>query len=124
MSLENVSIFGAGTMGHGIAQVCATAGMTVTLYDIDQARVDAGLGRIRKNLAKAIELGKATEAQRDATLANLSGTTSLAAAAAEAVGSWPRRLSHPLMTPCELWGAQTPARRPHRLDLRFRCALG
>ena len=84
MSLENVSIFGAGTMGHGIAQVCATAGMTVTLYDIDQARVDAGLGRIRKNLAKAIELGKATEAQRDATLANLSGTTSLAAAAAEA----------------------------------------
>lgn len=96
MSLENVSIFGAGTMGHGIAQVCATAGMTVTLYDIDQARVDAGLGRIRKNLAKAIELGKATEAQRDATLANLSGTTSLAAAAAEAdilIEAVPEKLS-------------------------------
>jgi hypothetical protein len=43
---------------------------------------------------------------------------------AEAVGSWTRRLSHHLLTPCELWGAQTPARRPHRLDLRFRCALG
>lgn len=82
MSLENVAIFGAGTMGHGIAQICAAAGMTVTLYDIDQARVDAGLSRIGKNLAKGIKLGKVTEAQRDATLANLSVTTDLAAAAA------------------------------------------
>ena len=84
MSIENVSIFGAGTMGHGIAQVCAAAGMTVTLYDIDQERVDAGLGRIGKNLAKGIKIGKVTEAQRDATLARLSGTTDLAAAAAGA----------------------------------------
>ena len=56
MSLENVSIFGAGTMGHGIAQVCAAAGMTVKLYDIDQDKVDAGLARIDKNLTKGIAL--------------------------------------------------------------------
>ena len=84
MSLENVSIFGAGTMGHGIAQVCAQAGMTVCLYDVDQPRVDAGLARIAKNLAKGIARGKVTEEQRTATLANLTGVTELAAAAAGA----------------------------------------
>ena len=44
-------------------------------------------------------------------------------ASAEAVVSWIRRLSHHRMTPCELWDAQTPARRPHRLVLRFRCEV-
>jgi hypothetical protein len=44
-------------------------------------------------------------------------------ASAGAVGSWIRRLSHHRMTPCELWDAQSPARRPHRLVLRFRCTL-
>ena len=81
MSFENVSIFGAGTMGHGIAQVCAAAGMTVKLYDIDQDRVDAGIARVGKNLDKGIKRGKVTPEQREATLANLTGTTSLAEAA-------------------------------------------
>ncbi|MFT5680681.1 MAG: 3-hydroxybutyryl-CoA dehydrogenase [Myxococcota bacterium] len=81
MSLENVSIFGAGTMGHGIAQVCAAAGMTVKLYDIDQPRVDAGLARIAKNLTKGIARGKVTEEERATTLANVTGVTELAAAA-------------------------------------------
>ena len=44
-------------------------------------------------------------------------------ASAEVVGSWIRRLSHHRMVPCELWDAQTPARRPHRLVLRFRCEV-
>ena len=39
------------------------------------------------------------------------------------VGSWIGRLSHHRMTPCELWDAQSPARRPHRLVLRFRCEV-
>ena len=84
MSLENVSIFGAGTMGHGIAQVCAAAGLAVTLYDIDQERVDAGLRRINQNLTKGIKRGKVTEEERTATLAHITGTTDLPAAAAGA----------------------------------------
>ena len=44
-------------------------------------------------------------------------------ASAEVVGSWIRRLSHHRMVPCELWDAQTPGRRPHRLVLRFRCEV-
>ena len=96
MSLENVSIFGAGTMGHGIAQVCAAAGMTVKLYDIDQDKVDAGLARIDKNLTTGLARGKVTEEARAATLANVTGTTSLAEAAAGAeilIEAVPEKLS-------------------------------
>ena len=46
------------------------------------------------------------------------------AASAEAVGSWIRRLSHHRMSPCELWDAQTSARRPHRRVLTCRRTLG
>ena len=42
---------------------------------------------------------------------------------AEVVGSWIRRLPHHHMVPCELWDAQTPARRPHRRVRRFRCKV-
>ena len=44
-------------------------------------------------------------------------------ASAEVVGSWIRRLPHHHMVPCELWDAQTPARRPHRRVRRFRCKV-
>ena len=44
-------------------------------------------------------------------------------ASAEVVGSWIRRLPHHHMVPCELWDAQTPARRPHRRVRRFRCEV-
>ena len=43
---------------------------------------------------------------------------------AEVVGSWIGRLYHHHMTPCEVWDARSPARRPHRLVRRFRCVLG
>jgi 3-hydroxybutyryl-CoA dehydrogenase len=78
---ERVAVFGAGTMGHGIAQVCATAGMDVFLYDLTDEAVDAGLARIRQNLDKGIARGKVTEQQREDTLGRLSGTTTLADAA-------------------------------------------
>ena len=45
-------------------------------------------------------------------------------ASAEAVGSWIRRLSHHHMVPCELWDAQSSARRPHRRVWSLRYALG
>jgi 3-hydroxybutyryl-CoA dehydrogenase len=76
-----VAIIGAGTMGHGIAQVTAAAGVPVTLFDLAEDAVERGLGHIRKNLDKGIARGKVTEAERDATLANLRGTTSLQDAA-------------------------------------------
>jgi len=82
MTIERISVLGAGTMGHGIAQVAAQAGFKTTLYDIEHALVDAGLERVTANLDKGIARGKVTEESRAATLANLSGTTDLEAAAA------------------------------------------
>lgn len=79
-NIETVTVVGAGTMGHGIAQVCAAAGCQVRLYDVDETAVQAGLDRIRGNLDKGIERGKVTAAERDETLGRLSGSTDLTAA--------------------------------------------
>jgi 3-hydroxybutyryl-CoA dehydrogenase len=81
---ETVAVFGAGTMGHGIAQVCGQAGSEVWLYDVDQARVDAGLAQIRRFLDKGVEKGKVTGEDRQATLGRIRGTTDIATAAAQA----------------------------------------
>ncbi len=71
-------------MGHGIAQVSAMAGHEVTLNDVDDERVRAGLEGVEANLAGGVERGKVTEAEREATLANLTGESDLTAAAAGA----------------------------------------
>ena len=68
---ERVSILGAGTMGHGIAHVCAAAGIQTVLYDIDLATVEAGVDRIRANLDKGVSLEKLTTEERDATLSRI-----------------------------------------------------
>ncbi len=64
-------------MGHGIAHVCAMAGQSVILFDIDQPRVDAGLRKITANLHKGVEKGKVTREDRDAGLARIGLSTSL-----------------------------------------------
>ncbi len=76
--IERVAVLGAGTMGHGIAQVCAAAGCAVALQDIDGQAVDNGAARIRANLDKGVELGKVDAAERDAALARVRTTTSIA----------------------------------------------
>jgi len=81
MSIDTVAVLGAGTMGHGIAQVCAAVGCDVRLFDIDDAAVSAGLDRIRGNLEKGIARGKVTEAERDAVLGNVTTTTAISEAA-------------------------------------------
>jgi 3-hydroxybutyryl-CoA dehydrogenase len=73
-----MAVLGSGTMGHGIAQVCAARGCAVAMYDIDEAAVTRGLDRIRANLDKGVELGKVSGAERDATLSELRTTTSIA----------------------------------------------
>lgn len=79
--IDTVAVLGAGTMGHGIAQVCAAAGCDVRLYDVNEEAVTVGLTRIRGNLDKGIDRGKVTAAERDETLARLSTTTDLTRAA-------------------------------------------
>ena len=75
--IETVAVIGAGTMGHGIAQVAAAAGYRVTLRDVDRDSLARGIQNIERNLAKGIQLAKLTEAERDQTLQYIRGTTHL-----------------------------------------------
>ncbi len=81
---ERITVLGAGTMGHGIAQVAAQAGFATRLYDIEDTFVEKGLSRIRANLEKGVERGKVTASDRDAAIARLEGATDLAASVADA----------------------------------------
>jgi len=80
----HVTVLGAGTMGHGIAQVAGLAGHTVSLRDVDQDRVDAGLDAIESNLDGGVDRGKLTRDEQVSTLANIEGTTDLADACTDA----------------------------------------
>lgn len=75
-------VIGAGTMGHGIAQVLAQAGIGVTLCDRDDAIVRAAVARIRDNLAGGMARGKVTQADMEAALARIEVATDIAGAAA------------------------------------------
>jgi len=76
-SIQSIGVVGAGTMGHGIAQVAAAAGYKVTLRDVDRESLARGIQSIERNLAKGIQLGKLTEDDRDSTLQHIHGTTTL-----------------------------------------------
>ncbi|HKR14646.1 MAG TPA: 3-hydroxyacyl-CoA dehydrogenase family protein [Pyrinomonadaceae bacterium] len=76
-SLETIAVIGAGTMGHGIAQVAAASGFRVLLSDVNREALARGVQSIEKNLAKGIQLGKVTEDERDRTLQQIHGTVRL-----------------------------------------------
>jgi 3-hydroxybutyryl-CoA dehydrogenase len=76
-SVETIAVIGAGTMGHGIAQVAAASGFKVLLSDVDREALARGVQSIEKNLAKGIQLGKVTEDERDRTLQQIHGTVRL-----------------------------------------------
>lgn len=54
MTMHQIAVIGAGTMGNGIAQVCAVAGFDVTLLDINDAALERGLATVRKNLERQV----------------------------------------------------------------------
>jgi 3-hydroxybutyryl-CoA dehydrogenase len=70
-------VLGAGTMGHGIAQVAAAAGYAVIMRDVNSDALARGVQSIERNLTKAIQLGKISEQDRDGTLQRIHGTTGL-----------------------------------------------
>lgn len=78
--IDTVAVLGAGTMGHGIAQVCAMAGMNVRLRDLDDAAVQRGLAGVKKSLDRLVSKERATREDADAALARILPTTDVAAA--------------------------------------------
>jgi 3-hydroxybutyryl-CoA dehydrogenase len=72
--IEKVGVLGAGLMGHGIAQVAAQAGYQVVLREVDEATLQKGVGKIEKQLARAVEKGKATPEDAEAVGGRIQGT--------------------------------------------------
>jgi 3-hydroxybutyryl-CoA dehydrogenase len=75
--IETVGILGAGTMGQGIAQVCAQAGFRTVLYDNNQQVLRKALDLTRDNLAAAVEKGKLTAEEQQVTLRHLLGSADI-----------------------------------------------
>ena len=73
----HVTVLGAGTMGHGIAQVSAMAGNDVTIRDIEAEFVENGIESIEGNLQGGVDREKVTPEEMEATLERISGTTDL-----------------------------------------------
>ena len=75
--IESIAVLGAGTMGHGIAQVAALAGYAVVMRDLDREALTRGVRSIERNIQKGIERAKLTEHDRDRALQRIRGTTQL-----------------------------------------------
>ena len=75
MQIERVGVIGAGTMGNGIAQACAVAGVDVVMVDVAQSAVDRGLASIGGSLERLEKKEKITGSARTAALARVRGTT-------------------------------------------------
>ena len=73
--IKRVGVLGAGLMGHGIAQVAAQAGYDVVLREVDDDHLAAGVGKIEKQLARAVEKGKSSQEDADAVRARITATT-------------------------------------------------
>jgi 3-hydroxybutyryl-CoA dehydrogenase len=73
--IEKVGVLGAGLMGHGIAQVAAQTGYDVVLREVDEAVLAKGIGKIEKQLARAVEKGKSSQEDADAVRGRIQGTT-------------------------------------------------
>lgn len=78
--IKIAAVLGAGTMGHGIAQVLAMAGIETRLFDVAPDAVDAGLAKIQANLEKGVARGKVEEDARAQALASLTGASELSVA--------------------------------------------
>jgi 3-hydroxybutyryl-CoA dehydrogenase len=73
--IERVAVLGAGTMGAGIAQVAAQAGMDVLLYDVKPELVERGLSAIKQSLDQRVQQGKIDRSASEAAVGRISTTT-------------------------------------------------
>ncbi|NML48408.1 3-hydroxybutyryl-CoA dehydrogenase [Ramlibacter sp. G-1-2-2] len=68
MNIRHIGVIGAGTMGNGIAQVCAVAGLQVTMVDINEAALQRGVATIGKSLDRLVQKEKMSEADKASAL--------------------------------------------------------
>jgi len=77
LGIETVGVVGCGLMGSGIAQTAAQAGFPVVVREVSEPLLEKGLRSIEKNLARMVEKGTLSAAERDAARGHLRGTTRL-----------------------------------------------
>jgi 3-hydroxybutyryl-CoA dehydrogenase len=77
VGIRTVGVVGCGLMGSGIAEVCARAGYTTRVREVDDTFLSRGLARLQKSLATGVERGKMAADERDAALERIVGTTRL-----------------------------------------------
>jgi 3-hydroxybutyryl-CoA dehydrogenase len=111
--IKKVGVVGAGLMGHGIAQVTAQAGYEVVLREVDEQMLAKGVGKIEKQLARAVEKGKQEQSDADAVRARIHGTVDYADLAdcdlvIEAI-------SEDLQLKLDMWKAVDPLVKPGAL---------
>jgi 3-hydroxybutyryl-CoA dehydrogenase len=75
MRVATVGIIGAGTMGSGIAQICARAGLDVVLTDVDEAIVKKGAAAVARDLDRLVAGRRLSIADKEATLARIKSST-------------------------------------------------
>ena len=75
MTISKVGVLGAGLMGHGITQICAQAGWDVVVREVDDEHLAGGIGKIEKQLGRAVEKGKLEQSDADAIRGRIKGTT-------------------------------------------------
>ena len=78
MTIKQIAVIGAGTMGNGIAQVFAASGYSVVMQDLDDARLSSGLEAIQTSLDRMLKKQRISENEKIATLAKIITTTDVA----------------------------------------------
>jgi 3-hydroxybutyryl-CoA dehydrogenase len=74
MAIKKVGVVGCGLMGHGIAQASAQSGYDVVVREVSPERLDSGLGKIKKQLSRAVEKGRMEQSDADAVLGRIQST--------------------------------------------------
>ena len=77
MEIRTVGVVGCGLMGSGIAEVCARAGYSTFVHEIDETALERGIGRIQQSMATAVARGRLSEPDRDEAVSRLRGVTEL-----------------------------------------------
>ena len=75
--IAKVGVIGAGTMGNGIAQVAAQAGLPVVMLDINEAAIQRGMKAIAGSLERLVKKDKISATDKDAALARIAGTADI-----------------------------------------------
>ncbi|NWF96734.1 MAG: 3-hydroxybutyryl-CoA dehydrogenase [Candidatus Thorarchaeota archaeon] len=84
MDIKRITVVGSGLMGSGIAYVSAWRGFDVTMVDVNQQAVDAGMDRIRSDVMSGIDKGKMSMSEAEGLMSRLKGTVNLAEAVRDA----------------------------------------